>query len=106
MDLLRTIHRIQRAIGFDTSFKEKSQRNHTMCAMRVVKLSCSRVEVIVNEVQTARRVWRKDFFVGVDPKLRLHPILSNRSKIDWHTSKDRTSHQQPYCLFLKKVLDH
>ena len=53
MDLLRTIHRIQRAIGFDTSFKEKSQRNHTMCAMRVVKLSCSRVEVIVNEVQTA-----------------------------------------------------
>ena len=36
MDLLQMIHRIQRAMGFDTSFKEKSQRNHHVCAMRVV----------------------------------------------------------------------
>ena len=62
MDLLRTIHRIQRAIGFDTSFKEKSQRNHHVCFMRVVKLSCSRVEVIVNEVQTASESLAQGFF--------------------------------------------
>ena len=61
MDLLRSIHRIQRAMGFDTSFKEKSQRNHHVCAMRV-ELSCSRVEVIVNEVQTASESLAQGFF--------------------------------------------